>query len=233
MLNPEYDLTVLEAADVAALLGDSGLPWRSMTPQTLSDVVRAKLLAQRGGIWVDASVLAVSPVDVWLAEAMSQTSFFAFERPAPDRPISTWFLAASQGHYLILKWWEQIGRFWDAERTLMEYEGKVIPPDAFATVSPATQTIGKHPYFWFHYLFQYLIETDKEFNRQWMTTRRYPAGPAHGLQELFASAAKPKQSQIQAGLNAAPVQKLNWRTEYPIRQFDKLLSPPAGLWEFP
>jgi FkbM family methyltransferase len=224
LLNPEYGVTALNAEDVAALLQDSGLPWQDMTPQALSDVVRAKLLAQRGGIWVDASVMAARPLDTWLPEAVSQTSFFAFARPAPDRPLSSWFLAGSPEHYLAVKWWEQVRRFWTGRRTLARYEGRVVPPDPVATVSPATQTPGEYPYFWFHYLFGYLIKTDEDFGNQWAACNRLAADPAHALQMLFSSAARPGCDQIQAALDAAPVHKLNWRVNYPIQELDKVLS---------
>jgi hypothetical protein len=167
----------------------------------------------------------MKPLDAWLPEAAARTSFFAFERPGPDRPLSSWFIASSAGHYLIAKWWEQVRRFWEGKRKLANYGGSIIPPDPVATVSPATQVPGEHPYFWFHYLFGYLIESDEEFGRQWMACARPSAGPAHALQNLFSSTPKPSEDQIRAALlSGAPVHKLNWRVEYPIEQLDEMLS---------
>ncbi len=224
MLNPDYSLTVLNAEDVAGLLRDSGIPWQSMTPQALSDVVRAKLLARQGGIWVDATVVASRPLSDWLPEAVSGTSFFAFERPAPDRPLSSWFLAGSPEHYLTTKWWEQVRRFWSDKRVMAQYQGSIVPPSPAAAVSPATQAPGEYPYFWFHYLFEYLIESDQEFGSHWAACKRPAAEPAVALQALFSSPAKPGRDQIRAALNASPVHKLNWRVNYPIDEFDNVLS---------
>jgi hypothetical protein len=223
-LNPAYAVTVLETNDVAALLGDTGLPWQEMTSQALSDVIRAKLLAERGGIWVDATVVPTQPLNAWLPDAVAETSFFAFERPGPDRPLSSWFLVASPGHYLAVKWWEQIRRFWSGKRSLAKYGGTIFPPDPVAAVHPATQIPGQHPYFWFHYLFEYLVQTDEEFRRQWLACKRRSADPAHALQNLFSAPAKPTENQIRHALNGAPVHKLNWRVEYPIEQVERMLS---------
>jgi hypothetical protein len=223
-LNPDYSVTVLNTQDVANLLQDSGITWQNIAHQALSDVVRACLLARRGGIWVDASVLPARPLDSWLPERVAQTSFFAFQRPGPDRPLSSWFLAASPDHELTVKWWDQVRQFWSGKRVLTQYEGNVIPHDPVATVSPATQKTGEYPYFWFHYLFDYLVGTDEDFARQWNACQPLAADPAHALQTLFASPTRPGQNQIRVALAAAPVHKLNWRVNYPIEELDKMLS---------
>jgi hypothetical protein len=87
-MNPCYQLEILDRKGVDDLLQDFPLGIDRLTPQALSDVVRARLLSTRGSIWVDASVMPTSPLDVWLPSLMTSSGFFAFEKPGPDRPPS-------------------------------------------------------------------------------------------------------------------------------------------------
>ena len=60
-----------------------------------------------GGVWVDASVVPVKPLSQWLGDALTEAGFFAFERPGPDRPISSWFLAATPRNLIFREWWKR------------------------------------------------------------------------------------------------------------------------------
>merc|ERR1719384_1366993 len=46
----------------------SDCAWNLMTIQAKSDVIRVNILAMFGGIWLDASVYCLAPIDDWLAE---------------------------------------------------------------------------------------------------------------------------------------------------------------------
>lgn len=223
-LHPDYELVVLEAAQVNDLLAGSSIPWKTMAPQALSDVVRSQLMAKHGGIWVDASVIAVRPLDTWLPELMPDTGFFAFRRPFWDRPLSSWFLASAPENYLAGCWWQEVQRFWQQERVLARYKGDLIPENPIATVAPTTQNQREYPYFWVHYLFEYLVVTNIEFRRQWNACSNCSAGPPHELQNLFAGRSRPGLNEMRSALLAAPVQKLNWRINYPIDKFDKIFA---------
>jgi hypothetical protein len=212
-LNPEYQLRVLVASDAAAVLAPHNLP--PVPPQALTDILRAKLLLEHGGIWVDASLYPVAPLSAWLPGLMNNTEVFAFARPGPDRPISSWFMAASPGSLIMRRLWVEILRFWHKPRQLAQYNGGVIPPNPAASVAPeAGGASNEYPYFWLHYLFQYLLETDTNFAAAWSLCPHVPAIAPHQLQAACAAPAT-AQSIITAA-RTAPVQKLNWRAPYPL-----------------
>ena len=98
-LNPGWDVRALSNAELPHLLGhDSPLRANAgawFTPQAHSDLVRIDLLARYGGVLVDATALCAKPLDDWLPDVMG-SGFFAFDAPAPDRMISSWFLAFSR-----------------------------------------------------------------------------------------------------------------------------------------
>lgn len=212
-LNPEHELRVLDSAAVEELLADEPFPVSSLSPQALSDVVRAKLLLREGGVWVDATVLPTRPLDTWLPALVEETGFFAFDRPGPDRPLASWFLAASPGHVVLKRWWEEIKRFWSLSRPVRDAE---IPADPVAAVAPETAEAGSYPYFWFHYLFAYLMEHDAEVAGVWSRSARVSADIPHRLQSLFRDNQSPGLAQLVAAATGSPVHKLNWRAAYPL-----------------
>ena len=60
-------------------------------PEAFADQIRIEILHLHGGVWADATTICAKPLDEWLPERMG-TGFFAFERPAQDRMIASWFL---------------------------------------------------------------------------------------------------------------------------------------------
>lgn len=221
-LNPSYEVRILDGNDVRRLLENSGISWQAMTPQALSDVVRMQVLAD-GGVWADASVLPIEPLDAWLPSLLQDSGFFAFEKPGVDRPISSWFLAASRNQILMKKWLEEVERFWSKPRSLATYESDPIPQNPVWEVAPNGGAVkDEFPYFWLHYLFRYLLETDVEFAFQWGRCSKLSAGPPHQLQGLFTGGDRHSIETIVDTARSAPVQKLNWRASYPLDIFETL-----------
>lgn len=211
-LNPECRFQALDISDAKALLARENLP--PLPAQALSDIMRVKMLLDQGGVWVDASLFPVVPLQNWLPAAMS-TAFFAFAQPGPDRPISSWFMAAAPQHMLLQKLWAEVQRFWSKPRQPVHYATGLIPPDPVASVAPnAGGASDYYPYFWLHYLFQYLLDTDPDFAAVWAMCRQVPAGPPHNLQA--ACAAGVDAPTMLAVARTAPVQKLDWRAAYPL-----------------
>ena len=215
-LNPGYELRVLAREEVDALLGGSAVRYREMTAPALSDVVRSRLLLE-GGVWVDASLFPSAPLDWWLPPLVAKSGFFAFEKPGEDRPLSSWFLAAAKEHILVSKWSREVERYWSKPRSQASYQGSHIPPDPVWEVAPNGGAVGNEfPYYWFHYLFRYLLETDPEFASRWHHCSKIAADPSHRLQELFAEGGRPSANAIIEAVRGAPVHKLDRRRSYPF-----------------
>lgn len=210
-LNPDYDLGILNGDDVDRLLVGFNLRPTQMMPQALSNVVRAKLLLQ-GGVWADATLFPTEPLDAWLPDRLKDAGFFAFERPGADRPLSTWFLAASPDHVMMRKWWAELVRFWSKPRTVRMY----IPDNPVWEVRPdGGAEKDEYPYYLFHYLFDYLLQTNADFAAQWGRCSKMSAGPPQLLHHLCADA-RPEYAAVLTAAHAAPVHKLNWRHAYPL-----------------
>lgn len=212
-LNPGWKLNVLDSAQALEIVGHLPDHVRHLPIQALSDIIRIHLLKQHGGIWVDATVWPTSPLERWLDDARP-TGFFAFERPGPDRPISSWFLCAPPGHSLITTWAEAVNTFWQRERSpIASQNGRpVIPADPAASVAPERNgDSGAYPYFWFHYLFGYCLDAHSTFRETWQNSPKLPAAPAHILQRKCAELLRAHPAQIRLAAEASVMQKLDWR----------------------
>lgn len=251
-LNPDYQLIVLDEETSKPYLKDFPIDTTKLTVQTFSDILRIRLLAQMGGIWTDASIYPITPLREWLDARMAQETFFAFS--ALDEyhiPVPSWFIAARVNCPMIQKWDDQVTRYWFMERTPIHSEspdGK--PRAAFYLPVDIDVEMGlkdmrptpRYPYFWVMHLFSYLLRADADFATSWAKIDKdtiVTSADLHGLQLLFQKHYKTKIGQwcckhgfIKAKkkararyyINTTPLQKLDWRKEYPIDLFERLAN---------
>ncbi len=150
--NPDWDIRLLSGdtleAHLEPLPGPGNLP-----AEARSDVVRIELLHRFGGVWVDATVYCLRPLDSWIGHAMPG-GFFAFNRPSPDVMLSSWFLAAERGSYIVDTWRRKVRAYWQ-ERSERDH------------------------YFWFHRLFAQAYAADPHFRAIWDATPKLSADGPH------------------------------------------------------
>lgn len=199
--NPDWELRCLDAAspEMAAV--------RARLPDTLgiahrTDVLRLALLAEHGGVWVDASAWCLAPLGDWLPR---QDGFFAFHYPedAVDRPLANWFLAAPPGDPIVSAWLELCLSYW------------------------AVRARPDH-YFVHHFLLNWLLLTDPELGAAWRAKTLIPADPLHLAQRALREARAPGavQAELRAAPGRYPVQKLDWRMTDRLPEIAALLAPP-------
>ncbi|AZO55832.1 MULTISPECIES: capsular polysaccharide synthesis protein [unclassified Mesorhizobium] len=156
-MNPGWTIQILAKGNLADFLPDLSDPnsilSRPLSDAAYSDIVRIELLCRYGGVWVDATCYCLQPLDEWLDSVMSE-GFFAFERPAPSRMLSSWFLAASQSSYLIYEWRRLVHQHW---------QNRADDPD----------------YFWFHHLFGQAYQNSRKFRVLWDQVPKISAGGPH------------------------------------------------------
>lgn len=110
-LNPHYQVHLVTVDSMHAWLDEipSNLADYEITKQ--ADWLRLALLAQYGGVWIDASIIMTRPLDSWLPALFKQQqgSYVGFylERynSDPTYPlIENWFIAACPGDPFIRDW---------------------------------------------------------------------------------------------------------------------------------
>lgn len=151
--------------------------------QASSDLLRLELLHCYGGVWVDATTICTRSLDEWLPEVLT-SGFFAYNRPGPDRLLSTWFLAAEIGSYIVERWRNAAHYYW---------KGRDAPDD----------------YFWVHKLFLHCYQTDPQFRAIWNSApKRSAAHSYHFGPESLSLLQPPTLTYSQHATPPEPVIKL-------------------------
>lgn len=189
-----------------------------------SELVRLALLRDYGGVWVDATAFCVAPLDNWIDEHC-RSGFFAYARPAPDRLLSSWFLASVKGGPVATKLYQQLSSYWSdnqfnhpnfLQKLLVKILSCYFNRNDRTThrwFSPAvTKIAGVYPYFMFHYLFAQLVDTDAEVRGIWENTVKVSADKPHLVQFKYGFTA-PVTAEIKQVIDGGtiPMFKLNHR----------------------
>ncbi|NUQ82469.1 MAG: hypothetical protein HUU10_12725 [Bacteroidetes bacterium] len=188
-----------------------------------SNILRIGLLHRFGGVWADATCLCLRPLDEWIHGAIG-AGFFAFSNPAPDRLLSSWFLAAQPGNPLVEMWFSASVTFWNQNSFakkpnafLFNRVEKVLSSHRSRTRFWFNPIIRKglryYPYHWFHYLFERMVATDEQAAFIWNQRHDYPADLPHFVQKhgLY----RPMTEEIIAFFNRhlLPMAKLTWKID--------------------
>lgn len=225
--NPGWTVKVLTQADVDALwtTDEERSVAKKMPHAALSNFVRTKLLLTRGGVWSDATLACMKPLDHWLPAFLKQ-GFFAFSRPSRDKPLSSWFLAARSNQYVLRRWLEITISIWlqpsirsiDKVEQLNRLAGRIDRDGKVWRKPGFWKGIENLPYHWFHYSFDYLLQHDKRMAQIWKVVPKCSANLPHMVQEdkmLFNDAWTAPRFEAWLKDNMAPLFKLNWRDMVP------------------
>jgi hypothetical protein len=117
-----------------------------ISPQAKSDIIRLALLNKYGGVWADATLLCMQPLDNWIYKAIELSGFWMYhghgaEMSKENGPAS-WFIVSKKNNYIINKWKNKCDEYWNKNN--------------FA-----------HSYFWMDELFKDLFYDDAIFNELW------------------------------------------------------------------
>jgi hypothetical protein len=209
--------------DLAAVIDPAR---KDLTLQKMSNAARLSLLRRHGGVWTDATVFCLRPLDEWLDPAYG-AGFFAFRNPAKDRMMSTWFLASEPDNPLLVAlhkgFLDFINRrpFSNQNTRVGRYVIKKLSPVLNANVERSTiwlnpllqWALRAYPYFFFHYIFNDLILKQPALRDLWNRVPTIEARPLHTIQHYARN--PDAVAEILAKIDGAdwPVQKLNWRVD--------------------
>jgi Capsular polysaccharide synthesis protein len=218
--NPDWELILLDESNIKVYMP---FAYERITKQALSDVLRINLLGEYGGVWADATCFCTKPLDEWLPEYMS-TGFFAFDRPGPDRMVSSWFLAATRYNYIASTYKLKVNAYrhdnpgmqfvetsrW---RFLNKQLAKMNRRVWFSDLT--TKILKVYPYFWFHFLFEQIYLHDKNFKEMWDATPKISADIPHKL--FFGGMYEPVTEELKTHIDnkIAPVYKMTWKYDPP------------------
>jgi hypothetical protein len=161
------------------------IQYKNMSKAAYSDIIRIFLLAKYGGCWCDATTFCNQSLDNWLNKNIT-TGFFGFDKPGLDRLLSSWFLYSEENNYIIQKWKEKTILYWKNHNK-------------------------EHLYFWFHYLFNDLYNSDIKFKKLWDLTSKISADEPHYLQSIGLTKKLSNQVKNHIDKIKTPIYKLNYK----------------------
>lgn len=96
----------------------------SLPIQQASNIIRGALLKKYGGVWVDATLLCLRPLDAWLPDAFAGD----FLAPQVGRSIffANWFLASKRNGVFISAWQRSTLDYFSRKRWDMRILGQRI-----------------------------------------------------------------------------------------------------------
>ncbi len=227
-INPLWDINVLDKKSVGDFIDISELLPGKLDRLSLphrSDLIRTKLLVDHGGVWIDPTVYVTQPFDEWLPTRMS-AGLFLFSRPARDRIISNWFIAAEQGHPLLAEFYDALYSYWEEhdfrsysrkprgwEKVLNRVVNRNLKLSRLWFSELFTNWLRVSPYMVYHYLFYDLICTRPELNKRFSEIPVVPAAAQCAL--LWRGLDKEFDEVTEQILQdeRVPMQKLTWDTD--------------------
>lgn len=193
----------------------------------IADLVRVNLLKKFGGVWADATLFCLRPLDDWLIPALDENGFYMFKNPHNDKVSDNWFIAAPKGSRNMQYLAETINSYWENAKfysTKFKFLNKVITKLVVLSLSKRNpwlsqfvvhpffhRTLKVYPYFWFHFSFNRMYYTDPGFRMFWDNNRALPASPCLNANHtgLKAKIDENKQMKKLIDEKATPVLKLH------------------------
>jgi hypothetical protein len=118
--NAGWEVVRLDASNVRDYIPLDDAPHlyderRDIAHVDASDIIRMALLARHGGVWADATMLCMQPLDSWAPAAVAPGGFWAYT--APNGTPASWFMLAAPRNALVVAWKAACDAFWaDADR---------------------------------------------------------------------------------------------------------------------
>lgn len=73
-----------------------------ITIQEYADILRMELLNQNGGVWVDATLFCIKPLDSWINKKINKNDLIVEKNP-DSRVMTNSFMGSLKDNYLLIK----------------------------------------------------------------------------------------------------------------------------------
>ncbi|KAJ8612374.1 hypothetical protein CTAYLR_007937 [Chrysophaeum taylorii] len=188
--NPNYEFWMLDDANIESVL-PWGRMWKNATAKVgiagRTDFLRAYLVATRGGVWVDSLAFCREPLDPWLPKIVGAHGFYAPRQAAKDRQLMSWFFAGKPATPIAKGLLELAADYLFRPRTVV-LETKLpiaaVPANLVGTNRTGEAALewleATHeawPYFWFHYLFNQVLQENGTLAAHWTAANHISVVP--------------------------------------------------------
>ncbi|MUL38746.1 hypothetical protein BWI75_21075 [Gloeocapsopsis sp. AAB1 = 1H9] len=164
--NPEWNIEYVTLDKLHKYVNDIDYIYdknKKISPQHKADIIRLSLLKNYGGVWADATMLCMQPLNTWVEEAVKPAGLWMYHGHGAGMSCKNgstiWLITSEKDSLMINKWKSACDEYWK-NRTEAD------------------------SYFWLDGLFRKLFESDIEFKNRWkLAPHLYSElkGQAHSL----------------------------------------------------
>lgn len=226
--NPDWNLIVLDEKTMYDYISIELPPEKleAMPRPKKANLVRLLLLEQLGGVWADATLYCMLPLNDWIYDHM-EAGFFVFERPGPDRLMSNWMIVSKKNNRLCSELRKQYQAFFSENSFKLDSKirnaisrrcGRILNKSTKTTkywFHPFfTKVLRVYPYLIFHYIFERLIANDEECRKVWEKMPKVSAIPPHNVKRAGElGMLSPLSDELKAQIDKREifVYKLSWK----------------------
>jgi len=148
--NPDWEIIYISLDNLNDYVNDIDYIYdetKNISPAAKSDIIRLSLLKNHGGVWADATMLCLQPLDHWIHNSVKPSSLWMYHGNGGymehgEGPAS-WFIVSLKDSYMITKWKELCDDYWNINNEA-------------------------HDYFWMDILFKKLFDNDEKFKKLWL-----------------------------------------------------------------
>ncbi len=226
--NPDWQVIVLDEKSMYEYVTIDLPPekLKTMPKEKQANLIRLLLLQKHGGVWADATLYCMQPLDNWIYDAIV-SGFFMFSNPTPDKLISNWMIVSKRNNALCGEIITRYTRFFTentfkldsrVRSALLLRFGRILNRSSSTTkywFNPFfTKILRVYPYAIFHYIFERIVATDNVCKEIWEKTPKLSAIPPHNIQTAGElGMLSPIKESLQKEIEAleVPVYKLRWK----------------------
>lgn len=130
MNNPDWKINYIDLENLKDYVNDIDYIYdtdKTITPQAKSDIIRLSLLKNHGGIWADATMLCMQPLDHWVDETVEKIGMWMYRGGGYRGKLphswgwASWFIVAKKNNEIINKWKDACDRYWEKNNKALEY----------------------------------------------------------------------------------------------------------------
>lgn len=221
--NPDWEVKLLDKDSISSFIEIEGFKclFKNLSIAHMSDLLRLELLEKYGGVWVDASLFCILPLNSWIFNVL-KTDIFLFKSDTRLTIIANWFIAAKKNHKTIKLLKERLIFFWlknnfNNFNILQRLVRKIITPilnyNKFTSrywFNPLITKIFKiYPYQIFYFLFEEIVRNEEEHKEIWENTPKINKYICWPYQEAFDKPSDNLKYRIKEKF--VPMLKLKWR----------------------
>jgi uncharacterized membrane protein YwzB len=225
--NPSWKVIIIDKNEIHKYvnleLSDAILSKIGLTKK--SNLIRLQLLEKYGGVWADATLYCVIPLDNWIYNYL-EIGFFAFAKPGRDRLISNWFIASQPNIEIIKTTKELYVDFFNfnefdnetfLKKSLIQLLALLFNWSTITTKYWLSKFVVKnlkvYPYFIFHYIFERAIHRDSIFFDKWKRSKKIQAKDPHAIFKHGMHKRINYKLKTHIDNEISPVYKLSWKSK--------------------